>query len=400
MSQIFPGLKARRPVLTVLLAALCAAALLAIGAGGISHVPAAMAADAAPATDATAGASAPAGGGGMEGMDHSKMDHSKPGQGQMDHAAMGHGDHAMTPEQMKELREKIPLYAVYTDEQIMANMARMPPDWWEDLSAAGIKGKVGLLVLGHGYSGGGNEQFKEKLAPLGKEYPTTVAPGMAMMSGNHIQKALDTLTNEHGVQTVVVVPVEPGDDSSLIGQWKYILGMADEAPYLTVPRVQTKARLVMTKSPAADPRTATILRDHALEVTKDPAKTRVIIVSHGPETVAANPGEIQLLLKHADTIRASSKFTDVQVLSLQDDAIPEVRAANKAVLRAMIIDAKNSGEDVVIVPMILTKGGFHTRLKKDLDGLDYTFADRGLIEHPAFREWITASVKAAIKGKG
>jgi hypothetical protein len=392
MSQIFPGLKALRPVLTMLLAALCGAALLAISAGGIGHVPAAMAAD----TDATAGASesapAPAAGG-TEEVDHSKMDHSK-----MDHAAMGHG-HDMTPEQMKELREKVPLYAVFTDEQIMANMARMPPDWWEDLSAAGIKGKVGLLVLGHGYSGGGNEQFKEKLAPLGRQYPTTVAPGMAMMSGDHIQKALDTLTNEHGVKTVVVVPVEPGDDSSLIGQWKYILGMADEATYVTVPRVKTNARLVMTKSPAADPRTAVILRDHALEVTKDPAKTRVIIVSHGPETVAANPGEIQLLLKHAEDIKASSKFTDVQVLSLQDDAIPEVRAANKAVLRAMIIDAKNSGKDAVIVPLILTRGGFHARLKKDLEGVDYTFADRGLIEHPAFQEWITASVKAALKGK-
>jgi len=315
----------------------------------------------------------------------------------MDHSAMGHDDHAMTPEQMKELRTKIPLYAVFTDEQIMANMGRMPPDWWEDLSADGVKGKVGLLVLGHGYSRGGNEQFREKIAPLGKQYPTTVAPGMAMMSGNHIQKALDTLTNEHGVKTVVVVPVEPGDDTSLIGQWKYILGMADEAPYLTVPRVKTDARLVMTKSPSTDPRIATILRDHALEVAKDPAKARLVIVSHGPETVAANPDEIRRLLTSAEAIKASSRFTDVQVLSLQDDAIPEVRAANKAVLRAMIIDARNNGEDVVIVPMILTRGGFHTRLQKDLEGLDYTFADRGLIEHPAFQEWIAAAVKSATK---
>lgn len=392
MSHTFSERKSLRPVLSVLLAALCGAALVVVGAGSISHVRTANAADADQATDATASAStpapAPAEGGGMKNMQ---------GMEGMDHSAMGHGDHAMTPAQMKELREKIPLYAVFTDEQIMANMGRMPPDWWEDLSDAGIKGKVGVLVLGHGYSGGGNEQFREKIAPLGKKYPTTVAPGMAMMSGNHIQKALDTLTKEHGVKTVVVVPVEPGDDTSLIGQWKYILGMADEAPYLTVPRVKTDARLVMTKSPSTDPRIATILRDHALEVAKDPAKTRLVIVSHGPETVAANPGEIQRLLTSAEAIKASSKFTDVQVLSLQDDAIPEVRAANKAVLRAMIIDGKNSGEDVVIVPMILTRGGFHARLQKDLEGLDYTFADRGLIEHPAFQEWIAAAVKSATR---
>lgn len=394
MSQIFPRLKSFRRALTVLLGALGTAALLA-SAGSISHFRIASAASPEQPTDATASASTPAEGAAMQGaeeMDHSQMDHSG-----MDHAAMGH-DHAMTPEQMKELREKIPLYAVYTDEQIMANMARMPPDWWEDLSAAGVKGKVGLLILGHGYSQGGNEQFKEKISPLGTQYPTTVAPGMAMMSGSHIQKALDALTKVHGVKTVVVVPVEPGDDTSLIGQWKYILGMADEAPYLTVPRVQTSARLVMTRSPSTDPRMATILRDHALEVAGDPAKTRVVIVSHGPETVAANPDEIRRLLTHAAAIKSSSQFTDVQVLSLQDDAIPEVRAANKAVLRAMIIDAKNNGEDVVIVPMILTRGGFHARLQKDLEGLDYTFANRGLIEHPAFQDWIAAAVKAAAKG--
>jgi hypothetical protein len=396
MSHAFPSLNALRTALTVLLAGLGGTALVVLGTGTIRDARAASAAAGYQGTDTTASASTSAGGGGMENMQGAKdaggADHS-----QMDHAAMGH-DHAMTPEQMKELREKIPLYAVFTDEQIVANMGRMPPDWWEDLSAAGVKGKVGLLVLGHGYSRGGNEQFKEKLAPLGKLYPTAVAPGMAMMSGNHIQKALDTLTNEHGVKTVVVVPVEPGDETSLIGQWKFILGMADEAPYLTVPRVKTDARLVMTKSPSTDPRMATILRDHAVEVAKDPAKSRLVIVSHGPETVAANPGEIQRLLTHADAIKGSSKFADVQVLSLQDDAIPEVRAANKAVLRAMIIDAKNNGEDVIIVPMILTRGGFHARLQKDLEGLDYKFADRGLIEHPAFQEWIAAAVKGATRG--
>jgi hypothetical protein len=91
-----------------------------------------------------------------DGKQQGAVDHSA-----MDHAAMGHGDHQMTPEQMVELREKIPLYAVFTDDQIMENMSRMPPDWWEVLSPPEVDGKVGVLGLGHGYTQGGNEQFKD-----------------------------------------------------------------------------------------------------------------------------------------------------------------------------------------------------------------------------------------------
>lgn len=315
--------------------------------------------------------------------------------GGMDHAAMGHDDHAMTPAQMTELREKIPLYAVLTDEQIMANMGRMPPDWWEVLSPPGVQGKVGVLALGHGYKLGGNEQFKEKVASIAQRYPTAVAPGMAMMSGSHIQQAVDALTSEFGVETIVVVPMEPGDGTSLNNQWRYIFGLRDQAPYLSVPQIKTQAKIVFTASPAADPLMATILRDHALEVAKDPASARVIIVAHGPEREEDNPAEIALLQTHAQRIRESSDFTDVEVLSLQDDAVPEVRAANKAKLRDMIQEASDQGREVIIVPMILTRGGFHARLKKDLEGLDYEFADRGLIEHPQFQAWISNSVNGA-----
>ena len=325
-----------------------------------------------------------------KGMDPSAMDHSA-----MDHAAMDHGDHQMTPEQFTELREKIPLYAIYTDEQIMENMGRMPPDWWEVLSPADVQGKVGVLALGHGYTMGGNEQFKEKVTPISKEYPTAVAPGMAMMSASHIQKAVDALTEEHGVQTIVAVPMEIGEETSLYRQWQYIFGLRDEAPYLSVEPVQTEAEIVFTKSPATNPLMADIMRDYALAEVTDPSTARVVIVSHGPETAEENVLEMSILTSQAERIVESSDFGDVQVLSIQDDAVPETRAANKARLRGMIEEASESGREVVVVPMLLTRGGFHARLQKDLDGLDYNFANRGLIEHPAFQVWISEQVSNA-----
>ncbi len=347
-------------------------------------------ADATPAKpDAVAAASAPMEGmegktdkSGMDGMDH----------GEMDHAAMGH---SMTPEQMTELREKIPLYKVFTDEQMMENMGRMPPDFWGLVSSKDMQGSIGVLALGHGYSLGGNEQFENFVRPISKVRPTAMAPGMAMMSASHIQQAVDELTTNHGVKTIVVVPMEPGDDTSLIHQWQYIFGLRPEAPYVSVTRVKTDAKIIFTKSPAADPLIAKIMGDHGLEVSANPAKDRLILVSHGPEKPEDNPAELALLEKHADYIRANSKFKDVKVVSVEDDAVPEIRAARIADLRRYVKEARDEGREAVIVPMILTKGGFHARLQKDLAGFDFKFANRGLIEHPAFQEWLSATVQKA-----
>jgi sirohydrochlorin ferrochelatase len=355
------------------------AGVLAFGLAACGRNEPASTAANAPEASGEAGAAAPdAAKGGMEGMDHSQ--------------------HMMTAEQFAELRQKIPLYAVFTDEQIMENMGRMPPDFWSVISGPEMKSNIGVLALGHGYTLGGNEQFENYAGPIAKEYPTAVAPGMAMMSSSHIQQALDELTTKHGVKTIVVVPMEPGDDSSLHRQWEYIFGLEDEAPYLTVPRVKTDARIVFTKSPAEDPRVAMIMKDYAVETSANPGKDRLIIVSHGPEDPKDQADELKLLGEHADRIRAASKFTDIKAASLQDDAIPEIRAANVAELRRLIKEATDQGREAVIVPLILTKGGFHRRLQKDLDGLTYKFANRGLIEHPLFQEWVSTTVREASAG--
>ncbi len=359
-------------------------ARLAAGLIAISLAACAQDQQAAKAT-ATAPATAPATKpmAGMAGMDHMEgMDHS----------------HMMTPGQMAELRSKVPLYAVSTDEQIMSNMGRMPPDFWGLISSKDLQGSVGVVALGHGYTLGGNEQFENYAGPISKVHPTAVAPGMAMISSSHIQAAVDELTSKHGVKTIVAVPMELGDDTSLVRQWKYIFGMEKDAAWLAAPQVRTTAKVIFTSSPAASSQVSTIMRDYAVATSADPARDRLILVSHGPEKEADNPAELAVLEKHAAFIRKTSKFTDVKAVSLQDDAVPPVRAAHVAELRAFIQEARAEGRGVVIVPMLLTKGGFHARLQKDLAGLDYQFANHGVIEHPEFQEWIKATVREASGG--
>ena len=149
----------------------------------------------------------------MEGMDH---------------------DHMMTPEQMTELREKVPLYAVSdrrTDHgEHGAHAAgflgphQQPKD---------MQGDIGVLALGPWLQAGRQRAVRKLRRAHIEGIPHGGGAGMAMMSSSHIQKAIDELTSKHGVKTIVVVPMEPGDDTSLVRQWKYIFGLRDDAPYLS-----------------------------------------------------------------------------------------------------------------------------------------------------------------------
>ena len=98
----------------------------------------------------------------------------------------------MTPEQFAELREKIEIYRGFTDEQIVESMSRMR-NLGGMISGAGVIGDVGILALAHGYNDEGNRQWMEKFNAISREYPTGYGLGMAMMSADHIQKAIDGL---------------------------------------------------------------------------------------------------------------------------------------------------------------------------------------------------------------
>ena len=191
----------------------------------------------------------------------------------------GHGDHAhhqMTDEQFTELREKVPLYREYSNEEIMANMARMGPNFQVYLSDTALVGNVGVLALGHGYTTSGNEAFQNAYRPTADKHPTAVAFGMAMMTSDHIQTAVDELTDA-GADTLLIMPITTLEVGGLINQWRYIFGLRDEAPWMSVPQVRTDARIVFGPTPTTDPVISAILLDYAIQMSESPGEE----VKHG-----------------------------------------------------------------------------------------------------------------------
>jgi hypothetical protein len=326
------------------------------------------------------------------------MDHS---QHQMDHSQhQGPGGHQMTPAQIQELRKKVPLYATYTDEQINESMSRMAPDTEAYLSPASVRGSIGVLGLGHGYAGDGNAQFMAGYQAMARERPTAVALGMAMMDSAHVQRAVSAL-EAAGARTIVVLPSETSETSSLVRQWHYMFGLRNDSAYLDVPRIRTDARVVMIESPTRSPIAAKILARNLAPVIKDPAKEVAMLIMHGPEDPQENEDELRNLARLAAIVKEETGLADVGYGSLQDDAPADIRSANVRRMREWIEKAHASGKTVLVEPVLLTAGGrVSQKLLRDLDGLTYTFVDEGMIGHPLFAQWVHDSVASAVSGSG
>lgn len=314
----------------------------------------------------------------------------------VDHSAhAGHGEHQMSAEDLATLRRKIPLYQQYTDEQINQGMARMV-DLELYVSPAGVRNEVGVLALGHGYKEPGNTFFRTAFAPIGSEYPTAAGLGMAMMGSGHIQKAVDELVAA-GARTIVAVPSEIGDDTSLIRQWRYIFGLSDDSAYLDVPRVKSPARIILTKTPTTSPVVGDILADYAKGAVRDPQKEVALLVVHGPEEADDNAKLLAILKGHAAKVQAATGLREVKYDSLQDDAPTAIRTANVNRMREWISAHTAQGHRVIVLQCIMTgQGGVTGRLRRDFDGLTYDLVDKGLIEHTLFDQWIRSTVSGAL----
>ena len=307
-----------------------------------------------------------------------------------------HEGHTLSAEQLAVLRDRIPLYREFSDEVVIENMNTMRANDSELVSDKTVLGDVGILALAHGFREPGDTQFKTAFGAIAKSHPTAVALGMAMMTSEHIQSAIDDLQSA-GAKTIVVLPMTTAENSSLTRQWHYIFGRRDEGTYLDVPRIQSSAKLIMGPTPTTSPIVATILRDHAIAFSSDPASEVIIIVAHGPQDPEDNQKELAILAQHAAQIRQDSDFEDVRYVTLQDDAPTKVRAANVEKLRSLVAEVTAEGKTVLVLTTLLTsQGGVSGRIRRDLEGLDYVFADQGLAEHPLFKEWISRTVEAEL----
>jgi hypothetical protein len=132
-------------------------------------------------------------------------------------------------------------------------------------------------------------------------------------------------------------------------------------------------------------------------MSTDPENEVLIVVSHGPDDMEENERELVILEDHADIMRQDGNFSAIKVITLQDDAPREVRAANVAKYRGWVEAATAEGKRVLVVSNLITTGSVQAKIRKDLSGLKYQFNSKGLMLHPAFGDWIQTTVSRTLQ---
>ena len=305
--------------------------------------------------------------------------------------------HSMDSGMMSELRNNVPKMAGMSHKQMHQIMSAMGPNYTWYVSPLEANANYGVLLLGHGFGGHGDSVLAQRMQPVAAEVPMVMSMGMSMMTSDHIQLALNNLAFT-GVKDVIVVPVVSTRYNTMLRQWDYILGLQQDAAYASVERVVSPMRLHVLSPLEDHPLVGDALLEYVAEISENPAQEDVIIVAHGPVFEDDNQKQLAMLGRIADYIDARSNYASISVATLQDDAVKEVRDANIRNLRARVSQSAAEGRDVLIITNLLGTRTVQSGLRRDLNGLEYRFNSKGLIEHDNFIRWIEESVAGVAAG--
>ncbi len=276
----------------------------------------------------------------------------------------------------------------------------------------------GILLLAHGGDAGWNAEVAKLRARVDAKVPAETAIGMADVAS--LQAAVDRL-EKRGVTRIVAVPLFIQSRSEVLDQTRYALGLADKPSEIlksayermaaahahhagahghsmefSLERVKSRVPVAMSRALDDNELVGRILRERAKALAGDAAKAHLVLVAHGPVDDAAVRGWNDTLKSLCAQAGAGAKFVDCGFGLLRDDSAPEIRAAAVEALRRMI-ERKEEGKagPVVVVPVLIARGGIEAKIEKDLAGLDYRWDGKTLMPHSGFDAWVLDSAAKA-----
>ena len=311
--------------------------------------------------------------------------------------------------------------------------------------------KVGVLILAHGGKHSSwDDTVKNATESLKENYMVEVAFGMA--NPTTMQAGIDKLESQ-GVTTIVVVPLFISSYSPIIRQNEYLLGLRDtlaDPPMImmhhssgnmdmekkgnshsamkkgdkhssmtSLPKnssshsmindeekielkpLHFKSNIILTKPLDAHPLVADILFDQISELSVNSKNETILIVAHGPNDENDNKNWIKTIDNLADQIRTiqeekGTKFKQIFGLTVRDDADPAIYEQAKEHLRTLVSQSGKDGQ-VIVVPLLLSKGGIEAGYVKRLEGLNYKWSGKTLLPHANITKFIQTSVEEALK---
>lgn len=267
------------------------------------------------------------------------------------------------------------------------------------------RGPVGTVVIAHGGDSLWNARVVEvaKRANTGGPVEVSFLMGPAAKSAR-FQDAVARL-EAAGVSQIAVVPVLVSSHSGHYDQIRYLAGdtitldetMQHHLHMAGIERSATKLPMRLTKALDDAGEMAQVLSDRALALTDRPEERALLIVGHGPNSAEDYAAWMTNLRRVSDSVKARTKFRDVRVELVRDDAPAAVRA--EAVLRVReLIDLQQqlTGKDVIVVPVLVSSGSVsRDKVPNDIKGTKSKYVGEPLLPHAAMSDWIARRVREA-----
>jgi sirohydrochlorin cobaltochelatase len=264
---------------------------------------------------------------------------------------------------------------------------------------------VGTIVVAHGGDSLWNARVHEVARAARTGGPVEVSflmgPGA---SSSRYQDAVARL-EAAGVSQIVVVPMLVSSHSGHYDQIRYLAGervelseqMMHHLHMAGIERSTTRLPMRLTKAMDDANEVSRVLADRALALTDRPQERALLIVGHGPNSAEDYAEWMSNLRRVTDSVAAWTKFMDVRVELVRDDAPAPVRAEAVLRVRELIeLQRKITGKDVVVVPVLVSAGVVsRDKLPADIKGTPSVYAGEPLLPHPAMSDWITRRVREA-----
>ncbi len=288
---------------------------------------------------------------------------------------------------------------------------------------------TGVLIMAHGGSEEWNQHVKDAADPLEGKYPVEFAWGMA----NYVtlQNGINRL-EEQGVSEIIAVPLFISSYSPIIRQNEYLFGKRDSLADRAMPLMHHTEEYVemtgaevdssdyfrgMLMPPNLQPLdieaditithalddhdvVAQILHDRIAALSDEPSNETVILAAHGPSRESDNKMWIENMESLSQKIQRMQEeqgqgFKQIFALTVRDDAEERIFDQAKEHMRAMVRQANQFGE-VIVVPLFLSSGGREQAVAERLEGLNFKWSGQTLLPDDKISEFLVNSVEQAL----
>ena len=261
---------------------------------------------------------------------------------------------------------------------------------------------VGTLIVAHGGDSIWNSHVRMGLRDLNVGGPIELSFLMGPEAAlTRFQDAVRKLV-DRGVTEVVVVPLLIASHSGHYEQIRYLARLTDSLDATMrmhlqhggIERAGTNVPLRVTAALDDSHELAAVLADRASALEPDPKGKALMLVGHGPNSAEDYAAWMRNLRVVADSVRRMSRFRDVRVELVREDAPAAVRAEAVQRLRDLVaLQAELTGQPVAVVPILISRGGIsRSRVMQDLQGLPIRYSDTGILPHPAIAKWAARRV--------